>query len=610
MPSSLRYFCCACGGKDTRADYSIYPNAPKRKRNKSKSSTFTRRRLLDNDPPEDRSNGANFQQMVFHAQSKELSRETSFDIHDSAAKLLNGKARNKRRKVQELFPSESFKNEMSRTTFPWMDENFVPNGSSNIRLGVSSVHLHARRKLSNGSDASQSAAAVSYNPDATNNINGYEINENALESSGPNADFKYKFKSHSSESYDSVTRENSFDKTSASRSVSLDEKKPKSKKLLSAPKSDVGVRKITRSSSGYKGDRKVPKLDELKSLPPTDVSHLARPQRRPHASVQNVFNEINLKETSPKSITDTSFSSGISFKSNQSLVSESSQKSSKPLTVVPRPVSKVYSKSNGTQPYQIPNTHNSGTRESMYGYIPKIVQSVQASNALEGSKIDDFFMNCLKDTELNSFASAQEIQTPRSQNKQQSSDPERSKSLSSQENYVHSVVKETKSEADTGIRNEFEIQQFTVDFGSLDSLDTDSVFVEPSSSTKTCFSKKGEIARYSTLDEEQNNIPFMDQEPDLIQGLQNVKVDDNTNGVVNDKTAVPTLIQPDKGLLWENSFISQSEYKESVPHKVPCHKTPPISRKGESLSLVSRQSHKSQSTKNHWLDNLDSEVLY
>ena len=262
MPSSLKYFCCACGGKET-ADYAFHSKAPKRKRNKSKlssgSSTFTSKRLLDSEQNGSQSTGNHFQQMMFHTVSKDLSRETSFgsyDYHDSAAKLINSKTNNKRRKVQEIFPSESVQNNVSRTTFPWMDENFTPNSNSNVRLGVSSVHLHASRKLSGGSDSLQPEAIVNYNPDGQNNTDDDKLKD----ASTKHGYFKFGFRSHSVETPSDKTANKI---RNASRSISLKEDKTVPSKH-EAPKSDVKVKDIKRTQSGYKGDRKVPKLDDLK----------------------------------------------------------------------------------------------------------------------------------------------------------------------------------------------------------------------------------------------------------------------------------------------------------------------------------------------------------
>ena len=624
MPSSLRYFCCACGTKDARSNYSVYPNAPKRKRKKSKwsgSSTFTSRKLLDNDINEHQSNGATFQQMVFHQQSKSSSRETSFEIHEynnSAAKLLNEKAKSKRRKVQEIFLSDQLQNGMSRTTFPWMDENFTPNGCSNIRLGVSSVHLHAKRKLSNDSDNNKLEEVFSRNPDATSNVesasNSYE---RIHEVNSTNGNLKPRHKSYSTECDYASPNEKTEDSANLTRSVSFGDDKKSNKSNRS--------KKVSRISSGYRGDIRITKSDELKLLPPTDVSHLARPYRRSHASIQNVFNNINVPVTAAKSIPDTSFSSGVSSRTAISSTSDKSQKSKQPLTVVPKVSVMSNSKPSISTPGPVPVPMSPDPRlsESMYGYIPKIVQRVQASNALEGSKIDDFFMNCLNDRELNSFASAQEIQTPRSQNQPPREGIGRSSSVPSRQVDKSPAVSRTKSENIHGTANAFEIQQVTVEFGSQDSLDTDSVIADTSSRAKHLFitnndfkstlsqnSKIENFARYSGLDEEQAQIPFIDQEPDLIQGLQNIKVDNDTVQISANETSVHNVTQPEKELLWEHTFSSQNEYIESLPLKIPCRQTPPLSRRGERLSILNRTSNKHQATNNYWLSNLDSEVLY
>ena len=630
MSSSLRYFCCACGGKDSRADYTFYPKAPKRKRNKSKllsgSLTFTRKSLLDNEQTEHRSNGAHYRQMVFHTQSKNLSREASFESHEnhnSATKLVNGKNKIKRRKVQEIFPSESIENNVSRTTFPWMDENFVPNSSSgsNIRLGISSVQMHAKKNLSGDNDSFQPESTINYDPDTQNNTDDDKLKEASRNHFG----FKFNFKSRSAEQYDEGTRDKK-QKTSknASRSVSMKENGKLSSRYKT-PKSDIGVRHIKRTQSGSKEDRNVPRLDDLICLPATDVSHLARPQRRPQASVQNVFNNIEATTNRPDSKSDVSFTSSVSFQTNRSGVSERSHKSKQPLTVVPRPVSNTNSKPKGSQQPQKTHPQNSGIRESMYGYIPKIVQTVQASNALEGSKIDDFFMNCLKDNELNSFASAQEIKTPRSQ-----SDPNstvlKSSSVPVQENHDHSVVKHMKSENNIDVRNGFEIQQVTLEFGSQDSLDTDSLFTESNSLRKKILAENS-IAKVENLDienmysiekfkhlpkdEDPYEIPFIDQEPDLIQGLKNVNVAENVEEPNNhNENSNSELIQPGKEIPWEHTFSSQSEYIQSIPLKLPCHPTPPLSRRGEGLSIHNRKANKNQGPNHFWMNNLDLEVLY
>ena len=627
MPSSLRYFCCACGGKDARADYTFYPKAPKRKRNKSKLSsgslTFTRKTLLDHEQTEHHSNGVHYKQMVFHTQAKNLSREASFESHEthsSAARLVSGKNKIKRRKVQEIFPSETMEANVSRTTFPWMDESFSPNTSSgsNIRLGISSVQMHAQRSLSNGSESIQPEPSVTCYPDAQNNTDDDKLQEASRKRFG----FNFDFKSHSTDQYNEDKARDKSREIGESQSMK-EERKPPTK--LKTPKSDVGVRQIKRTKSNHKEDRNVPKLEDLKCLPATDVSHLARPQRRPQPSVQNVFNDIEAKSNRPDNKSDVSFTSSVSFQTNRSGVSERSHKSKQPLTVVPRPVSKTNSRPERSDQPQKKHGQDSGTRESMYGYIPKIVQTVQASNALEGSKIDDFFLQCLNDNELNSFASAQEIKTPRSQSEPNST-VIRTSSVPAPEKHDHSVVKHTKSENNIDVTNGFEIQQVSVEFGSQDSLDTRSFFSESNSFRKKYLTENGigkldkvqegkvqhiDMFEHETKDEGGREIPFIDQEPDLIQGLRNVNVTENLKkpDVHNEYSKSETTGQNNE-VPWEHTFSSQSEYIQSIPLKIPSHATPPLSHRGEGLSIHSRKSHKNKESDAFWMNNVDLEVLY
>ena len=76
------------------------------------------------------------------------------------------------------------------------------------------------------------------------------------------------------------------------------------------------------------------------------------------------------------------------------------------------------------------------------------------------------------------------------------------------------------------------------------------------------------------------------------------------------KNGVADSIQPDKELIWEHTFSSQREYIESIPLKIPCPATPPLSRKGEALSVLGHKSNKNQAPTNYWMTNVDSEVLY
>ena len=695
MPSTLRYFCCACGTNDTKSNYGGYPNAPKRKR-KSKSttgsSTFTDRRLLHKN--DNRSNGDSFQQMVFHQQSRDISLDSQ-DYNDSAAKLLSGKAKSKRRKVQEVFMSDQLQNGMSRTTFPWMDENFTPNGCSNIRLGVSSVHLHARRKSSNDND-NRVEELFSHSPDSTRRVDeGSNVSHSRLSDVNNVA---YRYKSYSTE-YDSREQQmNNGDSVSVTRSVSFGDD-TSSTRASSATKSHLAGKNVTRRSSEYRGDQRITKSDDIKLLPPTDVSHLARPYRRQHASIQNVFNNIDVTTARVNDkLADTSVSSQVSARTALSSTSDKSRRSKQPLTVIPKVASKNISKSCMPNFNEMPVAHDPKSSESMYGYVPKIVQSVQASNALEGSRIDDFFMNCHNDRELHSFASAQEIQTPRSQNQQHRESVGRSSSVPSRQVDRSSTVSRTKSENINmaPVAGNFETQQFTVEFGSQDSLDTDSVFVNNSRANNnlttnnqninvsynlnteniarysrldgdqlryhdsrannklttnnqningshnlnaehiTRYSRMDEdqlrynnsrgnnnlttnnqninmphnlntepITRYSRLDGDQAQIPFIDQEPDLIQGLQNIKVGNDNVKHGTTATNVHNTTPSEKELFWEQTFRSQNEYIESLPLKIPYRPTPPVSRK-EGLSI----SNKNHSTNNHWLSNFDAEVLY
>lgn len=561
--------------------------------------------------------------MVFHTQAKNLSREASFESHEnhnSAAKLVSGKNKIKRRKVQEIFPSETSENNVSRTTFPWMDESFSPNSSSgsNIRLGIRSVQMHAQRSLSSGSEPIQAEPTINCDTtDTQNNTDDDKLKEANRKHSG----FKTNFKSRSAEQYDEGARDS---RKEIGKSLSMkEERKPQSK--YTAPKSDIGVRHVNRTKSSSKEERNIPKLEDLKCLPATDVSHLAKPQRRPKSSVQNVFNDIEATANKPDSKSDVSFTSSVSYQTTKSGVSERSHKSKQPMTVVPRPVSKTNSRPIGLRQSNQKNTHNLEIRESMYGYIPKIVQTVQASNALEGSKIDDFFMQCLNDNELNSFASAHEIKTPRSQS-EDTSTVIRTSSVPVQDKHDHSVVKHTKSDNDIDVRNGFEIQQVSLEFGSQDSLDTYSFFSESNSMKRKYlaensiekFEKVGEgnlkyvdTSKQLTKDEETNEIPFIDQEPDLIQGLKNVNVIEKMKEPdIHNEYSKSEIYQPNKEIPWEHTFSSQSEYIQSIPLKVPCHPTPPLSRRGDGLSVHNRKSDKKQGPNGFWMNNVDLEVLY
>ena len=626
MPSSLRYFCCACSGKDARADYTFYPKAPKRKRNKSKrtsgSLTFTRKSLLDNEQTEHQSNGAHYKQMVFHTQAKNLSREVSFESHEnhnSAAKLVSGKNKIKRRKVQEIFPSETFANNVSRTTFPWMDESFSPTSSSgsNIRLGISSVQMHAQRSLSSGSESFQPETAITCDTGEQNNTDDDKLEDATRKHYG----FNINCKSRSADHYDEEPRDKYKE---IGKSLSMKEER-KSQSKYKTPKSDIGVRQIIRTKSRSKEDRNIPKLEDLKCLPATDVSHLAIPQRRPQSGVQNVFNDIEATANRPDSKSDVSFTSSVSFQTNRSGVSERSHKSKQPLTVVPRPVSKINSRPIGPRQSHQKYTQNLETRESMYGYIPKIVQTVQASNALEGSRIDDFFIQCLNENELNSFASAQEIKTPRSQSEPNST-VIRTSSVPVQEKHDRSVVKHTKSDNNIDVRNGFEIQQVSLEFGSQDSLDTYSFFFESNSLKQKHLAENsieklekvdegkmqyGDTFKHLTKDEETIEIPFIDQEPDLIQGLKNVNVTEKMKEPdIHNEYSKSETNQPAIEIPWEHTFSSQSEYIQSIPLKVPCPPTPPLSWRGDGLSVHNRKSHKSQGQNAFWMNNVDLEVLY
>ncbi|XP_060555462.1 uncharacterized protein LOC132716244 [Ruditapes philippinarum] len=136
MPSIWRYFCCICEAADDKrshsARYEFTNRVRNNRRNKSGKNTWARRSLLDHEHIE--LNDISSEQYQMKAN------EDSFQ-----GRLQNHYTPRQRPPVQGVFENSLDDSSASKTTFPWMDECFVPSSRNGTRLGISSVQLNAKR---------------------------------------------------------------------------------------------------------------------------------------------------------------------------------------------------------------------------------------------------------------------------------------------------------------------------------------------------------------------------------------------------------------------------------------------------------------------------------
>lgn len=429
--STWRRLCCACGHSDDTETTRPYEQRPRRRgalsRVKSNHHTWTRRSLLDNEQIND-NRQVPLQCMAYQMRSTETNIPVCVDedgniVNGNDVSQFSEKEANRKRTAR-MFNGRPENSAERNTTFPWMDESFnAPSVRSGTRLGISSVQINARRRSSDELNASlefeprsQTFEITSgFGPcvtDGLGNSTTTEVSKAGLSSGNTKPEFS---PTSSSTQIRTVPYTNSIDiettfvpTSSTPRSVPsgvpgvYQKERPV---LYKAPISDVGVRfissNLTHTSVVPEQNRYASDRSELIQLDELMTSRKARP------SVLDLFPQTDaVGNGENEDYVNVSFASEIKFRKNPNLTTKTGEKGKEECRKL------TGSKKAKQERLKTSSTKGKGNKrpeltnrpDSMYGYVPRAVQDVRASNLLEGSTIDDFFKmrqnlqekNCLK----------------------------------------------------------------------------------------------------------------------------------------------------------------------------------------------------------------------
>ncbi|KAL4234729.1 hypothetical protein ACF0H5_006371 [Mactra antiquata] len=396
MPSMWKYICCDCcdiaDNTRTRGNSSY-------KRYKPNKNTWTRRKLLE---AEDDTNNEKSAQEMRTITATPI-RGLDDDDDNFEERILDHFAPKKRPAIHDVFDTaQKQESDGPKTTFPWMDDRFVPNGRSRTRLGISSVQINSKRteirnnlfnEYNNGKDTSDhvdNAVVVKQQQVAANRQvyrNNYQLNLNQtnLKQNGQ------------------VIRNNivTAPKSTPAKQNHVrhvvninNNNRPM---IYKESSSDVGVRRVNSHVHQVRQNR-IPKLEDYSNL---NVKHykdsssdIGHNRQRSQGGYHKIYGGND---------GDVSFSSEVTFRPNPSRdVSRNvSFKSSPEPLIVSSKGSKYERLKSGN--IKLKAKKDKSIAESMYGYVPKAVQEVQASNALEGTQIDDYFMKLFQDRQMEKF---------------------------------------------------------------------------------------------------------------------------------------------------------------------------------------------------------------
>ena len=430
MASCWRKFCCACL-KPRDKDYStLMDNGSvgnsnykhRRKRKTNQKGTWTRKSLLMHDESE----GVPLEEIAYQMKAVKIPNEYEMSSYNTESR------QGQRRSARDIFADFQRNRSVSQTTIPnWMDESFAPNGRTATHLGISSVQINAKRNeianrrsqelttlghrysldmSSNKTDkktSSMNDLLIKRNSFNQGNITVPSINENVAITSSQSISTARTLSASSLDRGNLNYANNSKSNTILSQmNLSALGQKPL---VLKESQSDVGVWRVVTNTPGYRRSNPIPRLEDytggklavegvLEELPDVHTSR-SNIEARPRPG-QTTYNYIG-KEID----TGINYSSNITFKkpdvslkrdNEPALLSSSSfvnrQQKQK---LVPKP------RSNPTPKNKMSYAKEG---ESMYGYVPKLVRNVHASTALEGNQIDDFFLQRMRDRELEKFA--------------------------------------------------------------------------------------------------------------------------------------------------------------------------------------------------------------
>ncbi|KAH3773196.1 uncharacterized protein LOC127846492 [Dreissena polymorpha] len=419
MPS-WRFLCCTFnkatddgGGIDAPNDMPSWRKnkSPTKSRSKHASGkkTWTRRSLLENEENE-------LEMIPRHMvpyQMRALETPTSIpmmldDEDDEIRKrLVRQIATRSRTSHQHLFQKQISEPTGTKTTFPWMDEGFVPNARPGTRLGISSVQMNARRS-SQGNLLGNADSLNFRDSQPTSAFQPYSKSKSFTEGQSSPIVTSYR------NGFAPMVVKPSYVPNKQVRTIPDGHvaknnvlENDNHMKVYRAPTSDVGVRSIVSSTGPTRGLNKIPKLEddpsaESELLAAPSINNDPQMTNNPRRTVMDMFeNEMELSEESADDddankhrLDDISFAGDMSFGSNKLMFDTDSPEIHKQSTGMFSNNSKYdVLKSHSTKIIEKGRKPAINKKsESMYGYIPRAVTNLHASNVLEGTKLDDFFM--------------------------------------------------------------------------------------------------------------------------------------------------------------------------------------------------------------------------
>lgn len=394
--SKWRRLCCACGSADddpgTDRPYER-PRRPGPRSNKA-ANTWTRRSLLDNEQM-DESFPVPLSCMAYQMRSIETPTNIPVSIDDDVRsedrrKLVAKPIPRKHKRTAHDVPDSSSANAAdASTTFPWMDESFsAPSVRSGTRLGISSVHINAARRMSaeinnvgNLSVLNQTSSGEKQFFNNTDNLSSFLGNNSHGKDDGQSSAFtRLKTVPYSNTSKDNHVTKASIPRLSSASSEGIYNGGP-----------HVSLKQPTVQ---HEDSRHISEIGRFPTSCPTQTGELDLPSGlKVRPSVMDIFPIDDSRQRAGEDPEDAnvSYASEITFRKapgffsgqNMQKEQESVQRRKKPAQDL------LKSKSTKGKGNTKPDVKNRAV--SMYGYVPKAVTDVRASYALEGSTIDDFF---------------------------------------------------------------------------------------------------------------------------------------------------------------------------------------------------------------------------
>jgi len=413
-----RFLCCTCSclGESDDVEDSAYTYNKNRQHGRGKNSkkTWTRRRLLDNE--DGMQDMVPIERIPYQMRALETPNSIPMTLHDDDAeirkRLVAQLASRQRKSAQEVFRRQTSDSSTSslNTTFPWMDEGFVPNARPGTRLGISSVQINAKRNMTN--KMLNSSGDESLLSSLNNSGSAFKPYDKSLSFSGDdkskpvfvNGNMRHYAASGNgivSQQLKTVPNGTAV-RASANNRYSI----PGQDKVdgnassirqhvFRAPKSDVGVSRIMPANARHRPPDVIPRLDHYNVKKSGAIA-----ADDAILNVQTTKVRRSVKELFPGTIDFSDESDGESseYCGNLPFRSHHSDVGGRGFSLKQTPQPGIFS--DGVK-YDILKSNSTVAKrkskkvqrkaESLYGYVPRAVTQVYASEALAGNQIDDFF---------------------------------------------------------------------------------------------------------------------------------------------------------------------------------------------------------------------------